>query len=81
VLTRAKEDAVPLVVLSMVEERYDAVREVLDGATVKDTAVWIWSCSRVRALHRVASECHVAREAFLRFSPLIAIRLRRILSG
>jgi transposase-like protein len=29
---------VPLVDLSMVEQRYDAVREVLDGATVKDTA-------------------------------------------
>ena len=28
----------PLVDLSMVEQRYDAVREVLDGATVKDTA-------------------------------------------
>lgn len=28
----------PLVDLSMVEQRYDAVKEVLDGATVKDTA-------------------------------------------
>jgi len=39
VLNRAEEDAVPLVDLSMVEQRYDAVREVLDGATVKDTAI------------------------------------------
>ena len=38
-LNRAEEDAVPLVDLSMVEQRYDAVREVLDGATVKDTAI------------------------------------------
>jgi hypothetical protein len=38
VLSRAEEDAVPLVDLSMVEQRYDAVREVLDGASVKDTA-------------------------------------------
>jgi transposase InsO family protein len=38
VLTRAKEDLVMLVELSMVEQRYDAVREVLDGATVKDVA-------------------------------------------
>jgi transposase-like protein len=29
----------PLVDLSMVEQRYAAVREVLDGATVKDTAL------------------------------------------
>ena len=29
----------PLVDLSMVEQRYDAVREVLDGASVKDTAI------------------------------------------
>ena len=28
-----------LVELSMVEQRYDAVREVLDGATVKDVAI------------------------------------------
>jgi hypothetical protein len=28
-----------LVELSMVEQRYDAVREVLEGATVKDTAI------------------------------------------
>jgi transposase len=39
VLSRAQEDAVPLVDLSMVEQRYDAVREVLDGATVKETAI------------------------------------------
>ena len=38
-LNRAKEDAVPVVDLSMVEQRYDAVREVLDGATVKDVAI------------------------------------------
>jgi transposase-like protein len=38
VLNRAKEDVVMLVELSMVEQRYDAVREVLDGATVTDTA-------------------------------------------
>ena len=29
----------PLVDLSMVEQRYDSVRDVLDGATVKDTAI------------------------------------------
>lgn len=29
----------PLVDLTMVEQRYDAVREVLDGAIVKDTAI------------------------------------------
>ena len=29
----------PLVDLSMVEQRYDAVKEVLDGATVKDTTI------------------------------------------
>jgi hypothetical protein len=34
VLSRAKEDLVMLVELSTVEQRYDAVREVLDGATV-----------------------------------------------
>jgi transposase-like protein len=38
VLNRAEEDAVMLVELSMVEQRYHAVREVLDGATVTDTA-------------------------------------------
>jgi transposase InsO family protein len=50
VLSRAKEDAVPLVDLSMVEQRYDAVREVLDGATVKDTATR-YGVDR-RTLHR-----------------------------
>jgi transposase InsO family protein len=50
VLSRAKEDAVPLVDLSMVEQRYDAVREVLDGATVKDTAIR-YGVDR-RTLHR-----------------------------
>jgi transposase-like protein len=50
VLNRAKEDAVPLVDLSMVEQRYDAVREVLDGATVKDTAIR-YGIDR-RTLHR-----------------------------
>ena len=40
----------PLVDLSMVEQRYDAVREVLDGATVKDTAVR-YGIDR-RTLHR-----------------------------
>jgi transposase InsO family protein len=50
VLYRAEEDAVPLVDLSMVEQRYDAVREVLDGATVKDTAVR-YGVDR-RTLHR-----------------------------
>lgn len=40
----------PLVDLSMVEQRYDAVREVLDGATVKDTAVR-YGVDR-RTLHR-----------------------------
>lgn len=39
-----------LVDLSMVEQRYDAVREVLDGATVKDT-VMRYGVDR-RALHR-----------------------------
>jgi transposase InsO family protein len=50
VLSRAEEDAVPLVDLSMVEQRYDAVREVLDGATVKDTAIR-YGVDR-RTLHR-----------------------------
>jgi transposase InsO family protein len=50
VLSRAEEDAVPLVDLSMVEQRYEAVREVLDGATVKDTAVR-YGVDR-RTLHR-----------------------------
>jgi transposase InsO family protein len=50
VLSRAKEDAVPLVDLSMVEQRYDAVREVLDGATVTDTAIR-YGVDR-RTLHR-----------------------------
>lgn len=40
----------PLVDLSMVEQRYDAVREVLDGATVKDTAIR-YGVDR-RTLHR-----------------------------
>jgi hypothetical protein len=39
VLNRAKEDLAMLVELSMVEQRYDAVREVLDGASVKDMAI------------------------------------------
>jgi transposase InsO family protein len=50
VLTRAKEDVVMLVELSMVEQRYDAVKEVLDGATVKDTATR-YGVDR-RTLHR-----------------------------
>jgi transposase InsO family protein len=50
VLNRAKEDVVMLVELSMVEQRYDAVREVLDGATVKDTATR-YGVDR-RTLHR-----------------------------
>jgi transposase InsO family protein len=50
VLNRAEEDAVPLVDLSMVEQRYDAVRDVLDGATVKDTAIR-YGVDR-RTLHR-----------------------------
>jgi len=41
---------VPLVDLSMVEQRYDAVREVLEGATVKDTATR-YGIDR-RTLHR-----------------------------
>ena len=49
-LNRAEEDAVPLVDLSMVEQRYDAVREVLDGASVKDTATR-YGIDR-RTLHR-----------------------------
>jgi transposase len=39
VLIRAKEDVVMLVELSMVEQRYDAVKVVLDGAMVKDVAI------------------------------------------
>ena len=39
-----------LVELSMVEQRYDAVREVLDGASVKDTATR-YGVDR-RTLHR-----------------------------
>jgi transposase len=39
-----------LVELSMVEQRYDAVREVLDGAAVTDTAAR-YSVDR-RTLHR-----------------------------
>jgi transposase InsO family protein len=50
VLSRAKEDLVMLVELSMVEQRYDAVREVLDGATVKDVATR-YGVDR-RTLHR-----------------------------
>jgi transposase len=50
VLNRAKEDVVMLVELSMVEQRYDAVKEVLDGATVKDTATR-YGVDR-RTLHR-----------------------------
>jgi hypothetical protein len=38
VLSRAKEDVVMMVELSIVEQRYDAVREVLDGATITDVA-------------------------------------------
>ena len=40
----------PLVDLSMVEQRYDAVREVLDGASVTDTATR-YGVDR-RTLHR-----------------------------
>ena len=40
----------PVVDLSMVEQRYDAVREVLDGATVTDTALR-YGVDR-RTLHR-----------------------------
>ncbi|MDQ3953945.1 MAG: IS481 family transposase [Actinomycetota bacterium] len=40
----------PLVDFSMVEQRYDAVKEVLDGATVKDTAIR-YGVDR-RTLHR-----------------------------
>jgi transposase InsO family protein len=50
VLNRAEEDAVPLVDLSMVEQRYDAVKEVLEGATVKHTAIR-YGIDR-RTLHR-----------------------------
>jgi transposase InsO family protein len=50
VLNRAKEDVVMLVELSVVEQRYDAVREVLDGATVTDTATR-YGVDR-RTLHR-----------------------------
>jgi transposase InsO family protein len=50
VLNRAEEDVVMLVELSMVEQRYDAVREVLDGATVTDTATR-YGVDR-RTLHR-----------------------------
>src|ERR671915_1582889 len=50
VLSRANEKPVMLVDLSMVEQRYDAVRDVLDGATVKDTAIR-YGIDR-RTLHR-----------------------------
>jgi transposase InsO family protein len=50
VLNRAKEDVVMLVELSMVEQRYDAVKDVLDGATVIDTAIR-YGVDR-RTLHR-----------------------------
>jgi transposase len=50
VLNRAKEDVVMLVELSMVEQRYDAVREVLDGATVTEVATR-YGVDR-RTLHR-----------------------------
>jgi transposase-like protein len=50
VLSRAKEDVVMLVELSMVEQRYDAVKEVLEGATVCDTATR-YGVDR-RTLHR-----------------------------
>jgi transposase InsO family protein len=50
VLNRAKEDVVMLVELSMVEQRYDAVREVLDGATITDTSIR-YGVDR-RTLHR-----------------------------
>src|SRR5918996_4747897 len=50
VLSRAKEEPVMLVELSMVEQRYDAVKEVLDGATVTDTATR-YGVDR-RTLHR-----------------------------
>jgi leucine-zipper of insertion element IS481 len=43
-------DVVMLVELSMVEQRYDAVREVLDGATVTDVAIRLWD--RQKDLHR-----------------------------
>jgi transposase-like protein len=51
VLNRAKEDLVMLVELSMVEQRYQAVREVLDtGANVTDVATR-YGVDR-RTLHR-----------------------------
>src|ERR671915_618433 len=50
VLSRANEKPVMLVELSMVEQRYDAVKEVLDGATVTDTATR-YGVDR-RTLHR-----------------------------
>jgi transposase-like protein len=50
VLSRAKEDVVMLVELSMVEQRYDAVQEVLDGATITDVATR-YGVDR-RTLHR-----------------------------
>jgi len=62
VLNRAKEDLVMLVELSMVEQRYDAVREVLDGATVTDVATRYGVDRRTlhRWLVRYASEGLVA---------------------
>jgi transposase len=50
VLSRAKEETVMLVELSMVEQRYDAVKEVLDGATITATATR-YGVDR-RTLHR-----------------------------
>jgi len=57
-LDRAKEDLVMLVELSMVEQRYEAVREVLDGATVTDVATRYGVDRRTlhRRLLRYASE-------------------------
>ena len=49
-LNRAKEETVVLVELSMVEQRYDAVKEVLDGASVTDVATR-YGVDR-RTLHR-----------------------------
>jgi transposase-like protein len=51
VLNRVKEDLVMLVELSMVERRYEAVREVLDsGASITD-ATTRYGVDR-RTLHR-----------------------------
>jgi len=51
VLDRAKEDLIMLVELSMVEQRYLAVREVLDSAAAVNDVATRYGVSR-KTLHR-----------------------------